>query len=55
VGVFPTLLAVATLLIARLRTDELTHPLRSADPSSAGVGDPDVMDDERIGVREGPS
>jgi len=39
VGVFPTVLAVATLLIARLRTDELAHPLRAEIRSAAGAED----------------
>ena len=44
VGVFPTVLAVATLLIARLRTDELAHPLRSPGPSD-GPGSETVRPD----------
>ena len=38
-----TVLAVATLLIARLRTDELAHPLRSPGGSEADAGDPGVI------------
>ncbi len=49
VGVFPTLLAVATLLIARLRTDELAHPLRTESaPSVGGGGSGDVDDDAQV-------
>jgi len=47
VGVFPTVLAVATLLIARLRTDELAHPLRSDESASAAGVDLESIDDER--------